>query len=100
MFKNDKYITKGISSKLPKETILLIWSLIDIAREKISLDYLQVFELSILIENDVKFQKIVHFQERPKYKKVFCIPCNEPINEKIYCIDDKTHSTMLFSYEY
>ena len=60
-------------------------------------DYLQVFELSE--ENGM--QKIVHSQEEPEYKREYLIKTDVPfLNAKIFVIDDETHCTMLFNYEY
>ena len=60
-------------------------------------DYLQVFDLS---EENGK-QKIVHSQEQPEYMKEYLFETDTPfLCAKIFVIDDVTHSTMLFNYEY
>ena len=38
--------------------------------------------------------------EVPEYRMEYLLPSDSPINEKIYVIDDGTHSTMLLSSEY
>ena len=46
-------------------------------------------------------QKIVHSQEQPEYKKEYLFETGTPfLCAKIFVIDDVTHSTMLFNYEY
>ena len=65
------------------------------------LDYLQVFELKTKYDADgKKKQNIRHFQEEPPYESVIVLECEEPLNQKIYVIDDETHSTMLLAEEY
>ena len=77
MFSGKRFVTSGIAEKVP----LL----------------LQVFDLS---EENGK-QKIVHSQEQPEYKKEYLFKTGTPfLCAKIFVIDDVTHSTMLFNYEY
>ena len=59
-------------------------------------DYLQVFYLS----SDNGKQKIKHSQEAPEYTKEYVFDTGIPITEKIFVIDDETHSTMLLASEY
>ena len=59
-------------------------------------DYLQVFSLSC----DERKQKITHSQEEPEYSKEYVFDTRTAITEKIFVIDDKTHSTMLLANEY
>ncbi len=100
MFDKEKYITKNIQNQLPQETILFLWTLIEEARSQIELDYLQIFHLSRVTLDGVPVQKVTHSQENPKYKNEVYIFCNDIITNKVYCIDDETHSTMLFANEY
>lgn len=100
MFDKEKYITKNIQNQLPQETILFLWTLIDEARQQTELDYLQIFNLSKVIVDGVTMQKVTHIQEQPKYKNEVFLLCSNAINNKVYCIDDETHSTMLFANEY
>jgi hypothetical protein len=100
MFTNKRYITCGISSAIPDEIQLALWTMIDNlkASTNIEVDYLQIFRLS----NQNGKQKIIHRQEQPAY-------CNEilvafiwnPVeNAKIFVVDDGTHSTMMLAEEY
>ena len=59
-------------------------------------DYLQIFRLSG--ENGI--QTIVHEQEQPEYRESVSFEWNEPVNQKIYVIDDGDHCTMLLAEEY
>ena len=95
MFNGKRFATRGITEKVPLALQVIMWNLIDTM--DITKDYLQVFELS---EENGK-QKIIHSQEQPPYKKEYLINTGTPFfNAKIFVIDDETHSTMLFNYEY
>ena len=94
MFNNNRYLTCGVDSAIPLELQLFLWECID--RLPAPKDYLQVFELS---PSDT-MQSIVHSSEEPEYRKVYMIPSDSPITEKLYIIDDGDHSTMLRASEY
>jgi len=100
--KSNRYITKGIEEKLPKELQLLLWKCIDALKEQeMELDYLQVFELTMERVGDIFFQMIIHTQESPKYSKTYKILAKEMVDKLIFVIDDENkHSTMMFSEEY
>lgn len=91
MFRNPRYLTKGVSETVPILIQLCLW---DFATDME--DSLQIFELS----PDGKKQRIIHKQEQPEYRKEYLIPCSEPATAKVYIIDDETHSTMLLAEEY
>ena len=59
-------------------------------------DYLQIFSL---YANDGR-QRIRHTQEVPEYSKEYVISTENPVTEKFFVIDDKTHSTMILANEY
>lgn len=59
-------------------------------------DYLQVFSLSTYNGR----QRIKHTQEVPEYNREFFFDTDCPVTEKIFVIDDGTHSTMLLANEY
>lgn len=73
---------------------MYMWELIK--RMPVEKDYLQVFSLS----DENGRQKITHYQEMPEYNKDYVFDVTEPITNKIFVIDDKTHSTMLLASEY
>ena len=95
MFNGKRFATRGITEEVPLALQVIMWNLIDTM--DITKDYLQVFELS---EENGK-QKIIHSQEQPPYRKEYLFNTGTPfLNAKIFVIDDETHSTMLFNYEY
>ena len=94
MFNNGFYVTRGVSDKIPLPLQIIMWELIeDLPVDK---DGLQVFSLS---EENGR-QVLKHSQEVPEYEKEYILDIEEPITEKIFVIDDETHSTMLLASEY
>ena len=94
MFDNGFYVTRGVSDKIPLPLQIIMWELIeDLPVDK---DGLQVFSLS---EENGR-QVLKHSQEVPEYEKEYILDIEEPITEKIFVIDDGTHSTMLLASEY
>lgn len=93
MFKNSRYLTRGVQSEIPIDLQIFMWSCIESVPEP---DYLQIFRL----EPMEKKQKIAHEQEQPQFKREYLIPTERPITAKIYVIDDGEHSTMLLAEEY
>ena len=94
-FNNQHYCTKSISERLPIMTQVILWELIQ-SMEVEEQDYLQVFTLSV----EKGMQKVLHEQECPEYSAEHLFPSTDPIEGKIFVIDDETHSTMLFAEEY
>ena len=93
MFTN-RYITKGVQSEIPAVLQIFMWDCISALPEP--KDYLQIFRLSSV---DGK-QKIVHEQEQPEFKREYILNLPEPVNAKVYVIDDVDHCTMLLAEEY
>ena len=94
MFKNNRYLSRGVDDTIPIELQLFLWECIDQLPEP--RDYLQIFDL----EQVGNMQRITHRTEAPEYRKVYLFPSDNPITEKLYAIDDNDHSTMLLSSEY
>ena len=94
MFKNQRYLTRGIQSEIPIELQLFMWGCIDKLPEEC--DYFQVFKL----ENMGGIQKITHFSEQPEYHREYLIPTDKPITSKVYIIYSEEYSTMLLAEEY
>ena len=94
MFNNQRYLTCGVDSTIPIDLQLFLWECVDQLPEE--RDYLQVFDL----EQVETMQSITHRSEQPEYRKVYLLPSESPITEKIYVIDDGDHSTMLLASEY
>ena len=93
-FHGQRYMTKGVQTEIPFELQLFLWLLIDNLNEP--KDYLQVFRLSA----SEGVQHIIHEQEEPEYHKECDIKINDPVNAKVYVIDDDDHCTMLLAEEY
>ena len=94
MFDNSRYLTCGVDSTIPLELQLFLWECVE--RLPAPKDYLQVFELKPV----GSLQSITHSSEEPEYHKVYLLPSDSPITEKLYIIDDGDHSTMLLASEY
>jgi hypothetical protein len=93
-------MTSGISNDVPLELSIFLWCLIDELKGKVDLDYLQVFKLESKPHKQGYMVTVTHSQEVPEYSKKHEIFLDKPIEGKIFVIDDKTHSTMLWSSEY
>ena len=59
-------------------------------------DYLQVFKLSVV--NGI--QRVEHKQEVPEYQNTYSVLVANPVDAKIFVIDDGDYSTMLLAEEY
>lgn len=94
MFTNKRYLSRGVNNTIPIELQLFMWACIDQLPEP--RDYLQIFDL----EQVGNMQSITHRSEQPEYRKVYLLPSDDPISEKLYIIDDGDHSTMLLASEY
>jgi len=99
MFQGERFATRGVADTIPLEVQMFLWSLVDnlIAKRIVEVDYLQVFEL-MGVEGQ---QTIMHRQENPPYQAVYQFDkVGNPLQHKIYVIDDVDHCTMLLSNEY
>ena len=95
MFENPRYLTKGISERIPVLVQLLLWQMAD--EMPVRKDYLQIFRLEW--KNGVL--KITHSQEVPPYTRTYTLTAGETVKtEKIYIIDSGNYSTMLLAEEY
>ena len=94
MFKNQRYLTRGVQAEIPIELQLFMWNCINKLHEE--RDYFQVFKL----ENLGGIQKITHFSQQPTYRREYLIPTGNPITSKVYIIDSDTYSTKLLAEEY
>lgn len=102
MFDNERYITCGINDKMPEELQQTLWSAIELQKRVCrKLDYLQVFTFQKIDENTLAIKQS---QEQPNFNTIHYInykkEYEEILNEKIFIIDDGSHSTMLFAKEY
>ena len=94
MFQNKRFLTRGVQAEIPVELQLFLWHCIDQLPEE--RDYFQVFKLDMCNGK----QHIHHFSEQPEYSQDYVIALANPVNQKVYVIDDNDHSTMLLAEEY
>ena len=102
MFDNSsRYVSRGINNEIPIDVQMFMWKLIEGLKDTMDdVDYLQVFKISTVDESENKI-RIIHSQEIPEYKKIWIFKASQPCNdEKIFVIDDGSHSTMLLADEY
>lgn len=99
MFDGARYVTPSIMSQLPLYMQNMLWSMIETMPVS-SKDYLQIFELSVEQSDAERLQKLIHIQEQPTYKKEYYFPTTNPINARVFVIDNSTHCTMLLASEY
>ena len=102
MFNIDKkYMTIGIKEEIGIDIQLFMWNEIEKRINlKKKLDYLQVFNISI-IDKDKGIVKIEHTQEIPEYKKTSIIKSKEIRNNlKVFVILEAEYATMLLASEY
>lgn len=98
-----RYMTRGISEEVPLEIQIILWGMVDALRRVKKLDYLQIFQLETIgnQEEGTLVQVITHSQEQPKYGRVYYIPTmGNGVTGKIYIIDDGEYATMLWADEY
>lgn len=95
IFQNKRLITLGVYERIPEPLQLLLWMMVDELEKQ---DYLQVFELQKTSDGVL----IYHSQEVPPYGNIVKVQCDVEFGfkEKVYIIDDETHSTMLLAEEY
>ena len=98
MFDKAKYLTRGVDAEIPVFVQLAIWQMIEQARAKIKLDYLQVFNLTAVKTEST--QIIKHSQEQSKYAYTVGFDFDNPVSAKIYVIDSVDYATMLLASEY
>ncbi|HBE9726360.1 TPA: hypothetical protein KNI71_002543 [Clostridioides difficile] len=97
----NKFMTIGVKENVSLEIQLFMWNEIEErinSKEKI--DYLQVFNLSI-IDKELGIVKIDHSQEVPEYKKSSVIKSRGiKSNLKVFVIFEADYATMLLASEY
>ncbi len=94
-FKNKRFITKGVASRVGPLLQLFMWQCIDEMPEP--KDYLQVFHLSCIPGK----QTIKHSQEAPRYEKEYLLYADAPFFVgKIFVIDSGDCTTMMLASEY
>lgn len=100
LFNGPKYITRGIQDEIGLDIQQLIWKMIESKRKLTVLDYLQIFNLCTIPQENGIRQLIIHRQEEPPFNYQIFFNVSKPVNAKIYVIDDIEHVTMLLANEY
>jgi len=102
MFTSKRFATRGIAADVGLDIQLMLWTIIDNRKKKgIKVDYLQVFELSIVKKDGIAIQQVVHKQECPPASDIYYLPMIEtPKTIKIWAIDSEEYCMMLLPNEY
>ena len=101
MFKNNRYVTRGVNEEIDIRLQLIMWSMIDKLNDEgnVELDYLQIFR----IRKEGNKIVISQSQEVPEYSCTYEIELEDiQLDDeiKMYVIDSGEYSTMLFPSEY
>ena len=101
-FCSNAYMTRGFKNEIPDDIKLVLFRIIQqlAAKDDKDVDYLQIFRLSAKRICNMQFQQIEHSQEVPPKKDTLCIPCENPVDHKVYCIDSEEYYTFLLAEEY
>lgn len=107
--RTPRYMSRGIADSLPMVFHEFLYRSIEKMRNKVVLDYLQIFELSLIKEKSILRLKLKHTQERPYCQQETIwdlestdglFDCIEKWNgKKLYVIDDDVAITTVFPYE-
>ena len=93
----QRYITSGVYEQIPQELQLFCWQCYERVKAAGEYDYLQVFELKQIGEH---IQQVEHRQEVPEYNQVYQLRVINPIDQKIFIIEEGEYVTMLLAKEY
>jgi hypothetical protein len=99
IFKGKRYVTIGVTTEVPVALQLHLWNLVDllVTSGEVEPDYLQIFELKPTTSGG---QRILHRQEVPPFfAEIVFDNFENPIDIKLYVIDDGEYSTMLLPEE-
>lgn len=101
-FSSDKYATKGVSERVPLDTQLALWSILDKRKQRgDTLDCLQVFDLTIELVDGEPLQVVRNRQEQPPHEETIYLDVTEPVEGiTLWVIDSGEYCTMLFPNEY
>ncbi|HBF8686549.1 DUF960 domain-containing protein [Clostridioides difficile] len=97
----NKFMTIGVKENVSLDIQLFMWNEIEERiNSKEQIDYLQVFNLSI-IDKELGIVKIDHSQGAPEYKKSSVIKSRGiKSNLKVFVIFEADYATMLLASEY
>lgn len=102
MFSSEKYATRGVSERVPLDIQLALWSILDKRKERgDTLDFLQLFELTVEHVDGEPLQVVRNRQEQPPHEETFYLDVSKPVDGiTIWVIDSEQYCTMLFPNEY
>ena len=89
-----RHITSNAMSRIPAETQILMWFMLDSMEE--DKDYLQILNLSIKDGNQI----IRHHQEYPIWEEEVVLLTDSPVTEKVYIIVENGLETMMLAEDY
>lgn len=100
--RKGRYITTGIKNTIEQDLQIFLWQLIDelVGKDEFEVDYLQIFELTVMSCDDIVYQKIIHRQEVPTYHKEYRLLSTNPVNANLFVIDSEITCTMLLQEEF
>ena len=93
------YATTNLAQSLTDDVQRLLWSILDaFLSETNDPDYLQVFELAVVVRSDEPMQKIRHIQEvPPRDCEVGCFQVDKPYEGTVWVyLDSEGNQTMMF----
>ncbi|GEC93327.1 DUF960 family protein [Brevibacillus brevis] len=107
MREKKRYATVAIVEEVGVDIQRLLWEMLDDRIEQgHTLDYLQVFDLSVISINGQAMQRVCNWQEQPCLQiesvttQIDTTQIESPIQTTIWIIDDGDCYTMLYPYEY
>lgn len=98
--RENRYVSRGANLAIDIRLQLIMWNLIDELKNKVKVEYLQIFRIS---KEDNKKIIIEHEQEVPKYKEKYSIELLDiEITGviKVYVIDNSDSSNMILAEDY
>lgn len=96
-------ITHRVAVEVSEELQRLLWDiLISIirGRDPRTVDFLQIFELSVIERHGHALQRIVHHQERPFWQGEGVFEVDQPIDATLYGYIDGASITLMFAEDY
>ena len=101
--KHNRYITKRVAEEVSQEVQRLIWDILASfvnGRDPDSVDYLQIFSLSVARINGINTQRLIHRQEKPPFQEMAIFEVDLPIEATLYAYGEKEQTILMFSEDY
>ena len=98
----NRYMTAGVNERIPLDVQILCWDAYEQTKLNGEYDYLQVFNLIEMEEDEEGFNCVLtHDTEVPAYHKQYMLRLDGGgISEKIYIVDSVEYEMMLLAEEY